>query len=333
MAAAAPKTALKGLMGGAKKIGQQVVVSISPWIETDELAVIFDNVLKSSGAAKSIGSNVASGNISGDGFEIFTIGDLDTIKKLVVGGKLTLGKDLKSQKRTLEDFGKPMTDADLKSIKDRLKFSYQDNIKHNFSNTPKSYEQWEKQYLQAEIDDWKEENSTIHLYDKANETWYTVSTQDSSYAETPSTILKNSDSNDPIKELWYDHMVYDDLSYYEFSKSALETIKQKGLYRDMDNVFGLRRVVDEFGKFGISLPADIGKEIAKLNKGRIRFNDLKPGETETAFHDRKEAEKKQHAKKEKEDFDKAPQPQETPDSWHTQSVEFEHKLVARLRRL
>jgi hypothetical protein len=99
--------------------------------------------------------------------------------------------------------------------------------------------------------------------------------------------------------------------------------------------------MNAFNKFKVQPPSDIGKIIANLDKSSYpegpTYSELKPDDTWETWSSRKRAE---HKKKEddrknlqRQEFDKASPEPETPDSWRTQSVEFEHKLVARLRRL
>lgn len=344
MAAAAPKTALKGLMGGAKKAARNVVISITPGQDIyfqPDLAKMFSSIASITATAGKIGNTKPiSANLSGDSVETLVMSNLDKIDSLIKSGQLLAPENMPNE---ISNFQKPITQDDINRFRAEIKNKYVEmsgrghtlgpNNKKSLYHGYNTYSEMEAGELKSRIESEKESRNKMHLVDQHGQ-FYVIEPSNSENTSLYNSISKER-PRDPIEALWDDWIAAGgDLRHYQFSKPVMEIIKQKGLYRSRGetpvDLKDLKVLIYQWNKFGIALPADINMQIAASEQ----FSGQKLGELEyyksdsEEWDERNKEEQKEldRQKKEKEDFEKTP-PQDGPDSWRTQSVEFEHKLA------
>lgn len=136
--------------------------------------------------------------------------------------------------------------------------------------------------------------------------------------------------HDPITNWW--SAKHDNLDDKSFSQEAMQIIKQKGLYRSVENPLELRNLVDQFQKYKIQLPSDISQVISNIydihhRAGSIgpKWHELEYGDNWEIYDKRMRYREQQRKQQEKKEFDEAPPTQYEP-GWETKTTEFEQKL-------
>ena len=354
-AAANPQAALKGLAGLAPAASTPIMIAVRPMKEySANITVGMANIQKAFNAAKNIGNGKVGGAAAGCGeaFEVLTFGNLEDIKQLVKSGKL---KPVASKTgATFENFGAPITPEETAAV-----------TKETTANAIKSWHQWHtgilrdnphdekklKDYVNSQVSWYLKQKvadrSELRFKDAAGNNYWITADNDAMQDKTgwfkdvinSQVSMKESPLGDWF-EMYYGMGNLEDI---EFTKQSLEFIKQHGLHRRVDDPFGMRRLVDEFNKHGVELPADLPKVLEKFggrpnidvggSSWHTKYSDIKPGENFISYQDRKRQEREEATKqteaekqKQRQEFDAAPPPSDEPDAWRTQSVEFEERL-------
>lgn len=353
-AAASPQSALKGLVGGAASAvpGMRVAVAIHPDLDNmTNVGNALGGIQGAINAAKALGGGKVGGASSGcgDEFEIITFSDTNKIKQLVKDGKIKQVTS-RGEMGNLDTFGKPLSKEEVAAITQRVT---QETLKHLSTDPYRDYRpsmkpvsditnaaevrEYVNGRVQNELDGELEARSELRFYDEAgNNYWVTADNDVMQNKINWFQEVVNMEDHDFLGDWWEMYFGYSDFSDIEFSKPALEFIKKKGLYRRVDDPFGMRKLMDAFEEFKVAPPADIDKVLERFrtrpsyhdtaSKWHTKYDDIKPGEDFYDYKDRKEAEEEAKQRKQKQEFDQAPPPSDEPDSWRTQSVEFESKL-------
>lgn len=359
-AAASPQSALKGLAGSLVPSipGAKVAIAVRPGDDLMDIGKALAGIQGAYNAAKKIGDGKVGGAAAGCGseFEILTFGNMDTINQLVKSGKLKQ-VTYKGETTTLDKFSKPLSPEETSKITQEAS---QKILQHLSTDPYRDYplkmrpvvditdhaevKKYVNHAVENALEDEVRQRSELRFHDNEGNNYWITADNEIMQDKTSwfKNVIEDQKATDPLLDWWEMYFGYSDFADIEFSKPVLELIKQKGLYRRVDDPFGMRKLMDAFEEFKVAPPSDIEQVLERFrkrpsyhdtsSKWHSQYDDIKPGEDYADWRYRKTQELNAATKQkeeQKKEFDEAPPPSDEPDSWRTQSVEFE----SRLRRL